>query len=287
MGRIASVAGAFCVLAFAWLAPIPAEGAVIYVTALGNDTTGDGSVENPFATLVKAESVANTGDTVLVGAGDVGPVVINNKNLSIISLTGGGIFNPGTHAITFNGGANRELTVRGLTIDQGGSANSGILFNSGRKLNVFDTTIQNGSGNWGGITFRSTTASELNVRNNTINGFGTSGNGGAISILPRNGADVTGRISDSFLSNSRFGVRVFPGDGSTANLLISNTTITGGTTGISASGVGSQVVVNESAITHNALGVQALNSAQIRTRVNNTMFGNAIDGTFTGTVPPR
>jgi hypothetical protein len=288
MPRIAPVVSALCVLAFAWLAPAPAEGAIIFVSGLGNDTTGDGSQSNPFKTLQKAADEANSDDTIIVGApGTVGPVVINNKTLSIIAVTGAGIFSPGTHAITFNGGANRELTLRGLTIDQGGDPFSGILFNSGRKMNVFDTTIQNGSGNWGGITFRSNTASELNVRNNTINGFGTSGAGSGINIAPRNGADVTGTVSDSTLSNNRSGVRVFSGTGVTANLIISNNIITGGGTGISASGVGSQIVVDQSTITHNALGVQAQDSAQIRTRVNNTMFGNAIDGTFTGTQPPR
>jgi hypothetical protein len=106
-----------------------------------------------------------------------------------------------------------------------------------------------------------------------------------VNIAPRNGADVTGTLVDGILSNNRTGVRVFSGNGSTANVVIDGYNITGGTTGISASGVGSQIVVNESVITHNALGVEAENSAQIRTRVNNTNFGNALPGTPTGTQP--
>jgi hypothetical protein len=286
MNRIAPVVSAFCVLAFSWLTPVPAQGArVWYVAAFGNDATGDGSLIDPFLTLQKAHDVASSGDTIQADKGNFARVVIT-KSLTLVSNEIAAIVDPGNHAITFNGGTNGELTVRGFTIDQGGAAKSGILVNSGRKLNVFDTTIQNGSGNWGGITFRPTTASEINVTNTTINGFGTSGNGGAVSIAPRNGADVTGTISNSSLSNSRFGVRVFSGDGSATNLLISNSTITGGTTGISASGVGSQIVVNDSRITHNGLGVEAQNGAQIRTRGNNTNFGNALPGAPTGTQPP-
>lgn len=40
-----------------------------YVTKAGNDTTGDGSVGNPYLTMAKAETVASDGDTINVGAG--------------------------------------------------------------------------------------------------------------------------------------------------------------------------------------------------------------------------
>lgn len=43
--------------------------ATVYVTVGGNDTTGNGSVGNPYATCTKAASVAVAGDTINVGAG--------------------------------------------------------------------------------------------------------------------------------------------------------------------------------------------------------------------------
>ena len=42
---------------------------IYYVATTGNDTTGDGSVGNPWLTLTKAETAGADGDTVNVGAG--------------------------------------------------------------------------------------------------------------------------------------------------------------------------------------------------------------------------
>jgi hypothetical protein len=285
MGRIASIAGALFALAAAWPAQVSAMATIQHVEARGSDASGDGSLNNPFRTLAKAVSAAQSGDIIQLGKGEFGPAVITNKSLTIISAESGSIVDPGSTAITFNGGANRELTLRGLTIDQGGTANSGIRFNSGRKLLASDLDIRNGTGGAFGVDFRPTDSSEIILQNIKINGFGTSGAGSGINIAPRS-ANVTGTLVDGILSNNRTGVRVFSGNGSTANVVIDGYNITGGTTGISASGPGSQIVINESVITHNALGVEAQNSAQIRTRVNNTNFGNALPGTPTGTWPP-
>jgi Right handed beta helix region/Protein of unknown function (DUF1565) len=43
--------------------------ATIYVATTGNDTTGDGSLGNPYRTIQKAHDVANAGDTILVRGG--------------------------------------------------------------------------------------------------------------------------------------------------------------------------------------------------------------------------
>jgi hypothetical protein len=285
MGRIAPVAGAFCALALAWLAPAPAGGAHLFVSHFGNDRTGTGTPFAPFATLQKAVDAATDGDTIqLELGGNYGPALINNKSLTIVSFHGGGIFEPGGTALTFNGGPNNELTLRGLTIDQAGSANTGIMFNSGRKLNVYDNVIQNGTGAASGIFFRPNSNSEINLLNNVINGFGTAGAGSGIRIEPRNGADVVGAMYKSLLSNNRTGIRSVAGAGS-VSLTSSGGNITGGGTGILSSGPGSQIVVNDSTITNNSIGVQSQNSGQIRTRGNNTLFGNASNGTFTGSQP--
>lgn len=41
----------------------------IYVATTGNDTTGDGTIGNPYLTPTKAEAMASNGDTVHIGAG--------------------------------------------------------------------------------------------------------------------------------------------------------------------------------------------------------------------------
>jgi hypothetical protein len=285
MGRIASIAGAFCALALAWLAPAPAGGAHLFVSHFGNDTTGTGTPFAPFATLQRAVDLANSGDVIqLELGGNYGAATIDNKSLTIVSNHGGGIFEPGGPALTFNSGSgNDTLTLRGLTIDQAGSANNGIMFNSGRKLNVLDTTIQNGSGGSSGIFFRPNTNAELNLRNTTINEFGTAGGGSAIRIEPRNGADVISAMYASLLSNSRTGIRSVAGAGSNVNVLVRDMDIVGGATGISSSGPGSVVRVRDSAISNNQFGLTSQNGGQILTGGFNSVVANTANENFTGT----
>jgi len=63
----------------------------IYVSTTGNDSTGDGSSANPYATLLKAASVAAEGDTIMLTAGnhgDLGTLGTVAKNLSIVGADG-------------------------------------------------------------------------------------------------------------------------------------------------------------------------------------------------------
>jgi hypothetical protein len=57
-----------------------AMAATYYVATTGNDTTGDGSVGNPWATVQKGINVAQAGDTVLVGAGTYSENVSSARN---------------------------------------------------------------------------------------------------------------------------------------------------------------------------------------------------------------
>jgi parallel beta-helix repeat protein len=49
--------------------PTLAAGSSIYVSPLGNDTTGNGSQGAPYKTITKASTVAYAGDTIYIGAG--------------------------------------------------------------------------------------------------------------------------------------------------------------------------------------------------------------------------
>ena len=63
----------------------------IYVSTTGNDSTGDGSSANPYATFLKAASVAAEGDTIMLTAGnhgDLGTLGTVAKNLSIVGADG-------------------------------------------------------------------------------------------------------------------------------------------------------------------------------------------------------
>lgn len=68
-------------------------GTTYYVRTTGNDTTGDGSSGNPWATLAKAVTTAASGSRIDIGAGVFAPAAaINNKNLSLIGAGQGQTF---------------------------------------------------------------------------------------------------------------------------------------------------------------------------------------------------
>lgn len=61
----------------------------IYVATTGNDTTGTGAIGAPYATLAKAHSAANAGDTIIFRAGTyAGGVYITKNDLTFRSHSG-------------------------------------------------------------------------------------------------------------------------------------------------------------------------------------------------------
>ena len=41
----------------------------IYMATTGNDSSGDGSISNPYKTIMKCQEVANSGDKVIIRGG--------------------------------------------------------------------------------------------------------------------------------------------------------------------------------------------------------------------------
>ena len=66
MGRSLTLLVAVALLLSCCAAGVAAD---IFVATNGNDTTGNGSISSPYATLTKATSVAAAGDTIQVRAG--------------------------------------------------------------------------------------------------------------------------------------------------------------------------------------------------------------------------
>jgi len=63
----------------------------IFVATTGNDTTGDGSVGNPFLTVDKAQTVGIDNDVIKIqnGTYDEGNLKVNvNKTLTVESVSG-------------------------------------------------------------------------------------------------------------------------------------------------------------------------------------------------------
>ncbi|HIA79712.1 MAG TPA: T9SS type A sorting domain-containing protein [Candidatus Marinimicrobia bacterium] len=98
------------------------EGPVWYVSATGSDSTGDGSEENPFATIQFGLASADEGDTVLVGDG----MYVEN------------IIWPATNGIKLIGSGEENCVI------DGDSTGRVITFHDSSNVNIDTTTLITG-----------------------------------------------------------------------------------------------------------------------------------------------
>ncbi len=110
------------------------EGPVWHIATTGSDSTGDGSAENPFATIQHGIDMSDHGDTVLVAPGSyVENINYNGKNIAVGSLT-------------LTTGETSYITQ---TVIDGNEEGSVVTFENGEDSTaVLDGfTIRNGDGN--------------------------------------------------------------------------------------------------------------------------------------------
>ena len=187
------------------------------------------------------------------------------------------------------------INLRGLDIDGSRTATVGVQFTSGQALNIQKTAVRNFANS--GIVFNGSANDTLFISdttslNNTTNGIliqaGTgsvkgalnrimaSGNG--VGILA-SGTAVTIAMTDSIVDSNNHGVSA-----NSSAVLVRNSTVTHNAVGISAD-QSSTVSVAQSTVTGNGTGWQATNSGQLATYGNNIVNGNTNDGTPTTTIP--
>lgn len=94
-------------------------------------------------------------------------------------------------------------------------------------------------------------------------------------------------VIDSQFSGNTFGVKVAPGEGTTASVNFEQCTLANNRTGLSAEGAGVTVRMANSTITDNGFGLVVATNAALLSRGDNTVEGNSIPGSFTGSFPPR
>jgi hypothetical protein len=159
-----------------------------YVSITGNDTTGNGSYENPFRTIQNAINIANLTDTIVVENGTyMENVEINGKNLSLASNY---LF------------SNDTLDIQNTIID-GDSASTAVLFGfCDSATTIMGFTIRFGRGRQyygehlgGGIySFQS----DVDIISNIIqDNYSNGGNGGGVS-----GKNSTLLITDNIIKNN-------------------------------------------------------------------------------------
>lgn len=114
-----------------------------YIEATGNDTTGDGSQFNPWATLEKAEATAADGDSVYVGAGTFEAATYYTFAKQISWITSSGAIlrgNNGSRLIYLN--STKTKLFSGFILDGDSSGTPPAYHFEGSGVNQ-DTTFQN------------------------------------------------------------------------------------------------------------------------------------------------
>ena len=166
------------------------QGPVWHVSRTGSDSTGDGSEENPFATIQAGIDAAIDGDTVLVAAGTyVENINFNGKNISVIGADRETTIIDGNqdveNVVTFESGEDSTTVLSGFTITNG----AGILI-GGSSPTLQNLNITN---NWsatagGGIQikkgniYNGYASSSSQIKNTIISYNYTQMDGGAVSI---------------------------------------------------------------------------------------------------------
>jgi hypothetical protein len=243
--------------------------------------------------------------------GDFGPVTLTGS----MTIDGGGglvagaLVAPGTSGITVNAGANDVITLRGLAFDgYGETGASGVVFNSGSRLQVEHCTFQ--GFDTAGIAFTpgagGATTAQMVVEDSTMVGnadgvlvMPTAGIAAAVTLtrvhLDQN--SVTGLVADG--TNGSGPIQVAVGDGSASfnadsgiaalsalasvRMDVIRTTIAANRAGLRALGGTATVTVGSSQISGNAVGLKTLSGGVLLSYGNNQMTGNGTNGVFSTT----
>jgi hypothetical protein len=253
--QLSSIAASM--LALSLTAPAHATGVTrAWVSGHGTDAAGCGAPTDPCRSLqyVHDSIIAAGGEIDILDPAGYGAVTIS-KALSIVNdgvgTAGVQEGTSGASAVTFNGGTNDILTLRGLNIDGLGTGSTGIAVNSGGGLTVVNCVVRhftaNGieispsggaisasisntiaSDNLGsGIEFRSNGSGSVT---GVISGATTNNNGFAgISMINQSAGGASATVVDSIAYDNGTG---FLADHPGANLLIGHSVSTGNTTGV-------------------------------------------------------
>ena len=174
-----------------------------FVSGVGTDT-GTCPLATPCRTFAYAlTQTAPSGEIIVLSSAGYGTVnitqavsIINTSNFAGVTVASG------DDGITINAGVNDSVTLRGLTVDGGGTGSNGIVFNSGGKLTVDQCDVLNfaGVGSTGnGILIAPTSGNHNIVITNT-----TASNNQYVGVyyLPPSGTAATGIVIDRVSANN-------------------------------------------------------------------------------------
>jgi hypothetical protein len=185
-----------------------AQTARTFVSPTGNDGNKGCSMTAPCRTFQAAIRQTNSGGEITVlGTADYGTLTIDRA----ISIANGGGFEAGimvpfnAFGITINAGPNDAVSLRGLTLEGGGNASTGIQVNSAKSLTVDNCVIRNFGAD--GIDFSA--MGNLLVSNSLVADNANNG----ISVLVKGSGTVSAVLNRVQANNNRnIGIFVWGGD---------------------------------------------------------------------------
>jgi hypothetical protein len=176
------------------------------VSGVGTDT-GTCAITAPCRTFAYAlTQTAASGEIIVLTSGGYGAVTIT-QSVSIINTSNfAGVTVASGNGITINAGAGDSVTLRGLSVDGGGTGLNGIVFNSGAKLTIDQCDLMN---------------------------FHNTGNSGYGILMQPTSGSVSIAITNTTASNNEYaGVSYSPLGATTAAMVIDHVTANNGIYGI-------------------------------------------------------
>ena len=297
---------ALTIMAFAGAAH--AQATRTWVSGVGDDANPC-SRTAPCKTFAGAISkTAAGGEINCLDPGGFGAVTITKSIAIKCQNTEAGIVVSGTNAIVIAAQPTDKVVLRGLDLNGVGGTNAGlngIRVLTAKTVKVLDTEIygfgQNGIDYEPTNSFANLVVDNAHIHDNTGNG---------LLIAPSTGGFARGHIRHSLVENNGCGATVsqIPPGGAFTTRCGTQASGTGGTNpklialhsafiqsdgtgghGLFTNGTDAIIVVGDSEITNNTVGVEGINGGTnggVYSFKNNYVDSNGTDGTFKGTVTP-
>jgi hypothetical protein len=232
--------------------PVQAQATRTWVSGVG-DNANPCSRTAPCQTFAGAISkTAAGGEISVLDPGGFGPVTIT-KSISIVAEgSEGAILAALGDGITINAGPTDVVSLHGLFIEGAGTGSNGIRFLAGGTLHV---------------------------RKCLIRGFRADG-GLAVDIQAPGPSKIF--IADSTLTANLAGILVKPTGLQPVVAFLDRVQIEGNSgVGITSDGATAEVRISDSTVTNNGTGLSAVNGGQLISFKNNALGGNTVDGSPT------
>ena len=306
--RLAKLVPALALIALALPASASAQASRTWVSGVGDDANPC-SRTAPCKTFPGAISkTAAGGEINCLDPGGFGGVTITKAITIKCQYTEGGVLVSGTNAIVVNAAATDKVVLRGLDINGLGTGLNGVRILQAKSVKVLDSEIygfvRDGIDFEPSNSFANLVVDNTHIHDNTGNGLliappsaGSFARGHISHSLVENngcGATVTENLPDpAFAFTTRCGTQAAGTGGSNPKLTaLHNAFIqadgTGGH-GLFTNGTDAIIVVGDSEITNNSVGVEGINGGTnggVYTFKNNYVDSNGTNGTFKGTVTP-